>query len=96
MGTTVDLAGAWSGLWGRITSAAGISGLLTLVTWVGVGMVAFAIIKWGWSKRRGSAQAGLLGWPLFVGAALAAPNAILPGVLWVVDLIANAVVNILH
>ena len=57
-------------------------------------MVAFAIMKWAWSRRRGGAQAGLLGWPLFVGAALAAPNAVIPAVLWVVDLIANAVINV--
>lgn len=93
MGNTVDLAGAWQGLWGKIATGE-VGGLITFLTWIGVGMVAFAILKWAWSRRRGGAQAGLLGWPLFVGAALAAPNAVIPAVLWLVDLLANAVVNI--
>lgn len=93
MGNTVNLAAAWAGLWGKV-SGGSAAGLITLLTWVGVGMVAFAILKWAWSRRRGGAQAGLLGWPMFVGAALAAPNAVIPAVLWVIDLLANAVVNI--
>ncbi|HEY8717239.1 hypothetical protein [Pengzhenrongella sp.] len=91
----VDLAGAWSGLWGRISGASGVSGLITLMTWVGVGMVVFAVVKWAWSRRRGGAQAGQIGWPIFVGAMLAAPAAVVPAVLWVCDLGANALVNLL-
>lgn len=93
MGNTVNLAGAWTSLWGRIAGGEA-AGLITLLTWVGVGMVAWAIVKWAWSRRRGGAQAGLLGWPLFVGSALAAPNAVIPAVLWMFDLIANAVIRI--
>lgn len=91
----VDLAGAWSGLYSRLTSAAEIQGLMTLVTWVGVGMVVFAIGKWAWSRRRGSAQSGALGWPILVGAILASPNAIIPSLLWLADLGANTVVKLL-
>lgn len=92
---TVDLAGAWSGLWGRVSGASGVSGLVTMMTWVGVAMVVFAIGKWAWSRRRGGAQAGQIGWPIFVGALLAAPNAVIPGVLWMVDLLVNAFINLL-
>lgn len=95
MGTKVDLAGAWTGLWARISGASGITGLLTLMTWIGVGMVVFAIAKWAWSRRRGGAQAGQLGWPITVGALLAAPAAVVPAFLWLIDLGANAVVSLL-
>lgn len=96
MGNTVDLAAAWLSFWGRITSGPQVASLVQILTWTGVAMVAFAIGKWAWSRRRGGAQAGLLGWPLFVGAGLAFPNAVLPAVLWLIDLIANTVITILH
>jgi hypothetical protein len=91
----VDLFGAWTGLWGRVTGAAGVDQLMTLATYVGVGLVAFSIGKWAWSRRKGGAQAGSIGWPLAVGAMLAAPNAVIPAVLWMADGVANIVVNIL-
>lgn len=94
MGNTVDLAGAWAGLWAKITAAAGIGDLVVFITWIGVGLVAFAIIKWAWTRRKGGASVGSVGWPLIVGAVLAAPNAVLPAILWLVDLLGNAVVNI--
>lgn len=96
MGSTVDLAGGWVSFWGRLTSAANVTELFQLLTWAGVALVAYSIAKWGWSKRRGQAQASLLGWPLFLGAAFAAPNAIFPAVLWLVDLVANAAVSLAH
>lgn len=94
MGKTVDLSGAWSGLWSKVTGAAGIGDLVIFMTWVGVGLVVFAIVKWAWTRRRGGASSGSVGWPLLVGAALAAPNAVIPALLWLVDLLANAFVNI--
>ncbi len=94
MGSKVDLLGAWQGLWGRIASG-DASAFFTFLTWVGVALVVWAIVKWGWSRRRGGAQAGLLGYPLFVGAALAAPNAVIPAVLWLADILINAFITVL-
>lgn len=94
--SSIDLVSAWTGLWGRLTSAAGISSLMTLMTWAGVAMVVLAIVKWAWSRRRGNQSASPLGWTLFIGAALCAPNAVIPAVLWLGDLVANTVINLLH
>lgn len=92
----VNLFGAWTGLWGRVTGAAGVDQIMTLATWVGVALVAYSIGKWAWARRRGGASAGSIGWPLAVGAMLAAPNAVIPAVLWLADGIANIVVNLLQ
>ena len=93
MDGTVDWVAAWTGMWGRIVGGADVADLVLVLSYVGVGFVVFAVIKWGWSRRRGSAQAGLLGWPMFVGAALAAPTVVIPAVLWLLQLPVNAIIN---
>lgn len=95
LATTFDSSGAWSGLWSRITAASGMDKLTTLLTFIGVGMMVYAIATWMYSRRKGGATAGKLGWPLVAGAILMAPNVIFPVVLWIVDAAVNIVVSIL-
>lgn len=95
MGSSIDSVSAWLGLWARLTGAAGVTDLVTFATWGGAAMIVFALGKWGWARRRGGAQAGQIGWPIFVGMFLIAPNAIIPAVLWLVDLIVNTGIALL-
>jgi len=95
LATAIDSSGAWSGLWGKITAVAGVDKLITLGTFIGVGMAAYAIVTWAYSRRKGGATAGKLGWPLVASALLLAPNFIIPSFLWIFDAFANIVVSIL-
>ena len=95
-GDTVNFRESWSKFWSSLTSSTGIGGLFTLLSLVGMLLVAMAIIKWAWDRRRGGGGGGsgaIIG-AVIVGALLSAPNLIIPIVLLIVDVVINAVAKI--
>ncbi|MDQ2738008.1 MAG: hypothetical protein M3Y35_05165 [Actinomycetota bacterium] len=92
---SVDFKTGWSDFWSKITSAAGLTSALQLLKIVGAVLVVVAIVGWIWKKRRGGGgdNKGLV-WTLLVGALFAAPDFIIPAILWFVDLIVNAVIKV--
>jgi hypothetical protein len=92
---SVNFQSGWSTVWSSVTSAVGAP-LTTLMTAIGVVLVVFAIVRWLWERRRGGWQgnhSGLL-WTFGVGAVLAAPDAIIPALLGLADVITNAFVGL--
>ena len=92
----VDLKGGWAKVWSAIGTALGnLAGLLTAF---GVIIVVFAVLKWLWDKRRGGGGQGnsTLGWAMGFGAILAAPGLLIPLTLGLVDVLINAVINIVN
>lgn len=92
----VDLAGGWNNVWGVIKGALG--GFAGLLTAVGVIVVVAALVKWLWDKRRGGGGGGsaAVGWAIAVGSVLAAPGLIIPLILGIFDVVANAVINLVQ
>lgn len=94
--TDVDLAGAWDKIWSAVSAVAGTE-VTTLLTFIGVILVIFAIGKFIFDKRRGGgATSGLTAviWTLIAGGLLAAPNLIIPLALTLLDWVANAIIKI--
>lgn len=96
----VNFSGAWSTFWSKISQP--ISKLLTLLTIIGVLLVVGALISYVFEKRRsgggfngGGAGNSKIGWALAAGIILAAPNALIPLLLKIIDGVANAFLNIL-
>lgn len=90
----IDLSGGWSKLWSAVQGALG-SGLVGLLTAIGVIIVVFAVAKWFWDrKRNGGGDSKGLFWALAVGMLFAAPEIVLPVALTIADAVANALVNI--
>ena len=92
---SVDFQSGWNTVWNSVTAAVGTQ-LTTLMTALGVVLVVFAIVKWLWDRRRSGFQgnhSGLL-WTFGVGAVLAAPEAIMPLLLGLADLVTNAAVGL--
>lgn len=90
----VNLRGAWTGLWAKINTG-DFSQVLTLITWVGVALLAFALVKWAWNKRKGSAQGSEVLYSAIIGAVFSAPNFLIPLVLGIFDAVANTVIKML-
>ncbi|GAB3176137.1 hypothetical protein GCM10027059_50530 [Myceligenerans halotolerans] len=93
----IDLDGSWSVLWGSIISASGMGRVADLVSVLGVALVVVSVIGWIWQRRRrggGGRNAGLVV-ALIIGAIMAGPNVLLPRLLWIVDALVNAFVNLL-
>lgn len=95
-GDVIDLNGSWSRFWNSITSAANIDRLMTLLSIVGVIIVAAAIVKWSWDRRRGvhAGNSGAVWGSLLVGAVLSAPNLLIPIVLQIFDILVNSIAKI--
>lgn len=94
----VDFSSGWDQVWSAISGSMG-EGLTDLLTVVGVLLVVFAIVVWFWQRRRGGGNngggsSGLI-YTIIVGAILAAPGAIIPAFLTIIDLVANAALNLL-
>jgi len=93
----VDLAGAWDKFWNAISGD--LSGLLDVITIIGVALVIFSIISYFWRKRRGGnmmQDSNTVLWVMALGAILCAPQVIFPLVLKLFDQIINAGINILN
>jgi hypothetical protein len=92
----VNLAGGWNTLWAAISGAIG-GQVMAIMTVIGVVLVVFAIGKYFFDKRRGGGVTqglGVVMWTLVFGAILAAPQAIIPLVLTLLDLIINSILAI--
>lgn len=91
VGESVDFSGAWDGMWANLSTGL-TPEAQRLMTWVGAALVLFSLLKWANGKRKGangsSASQHVL-YTLIIGACLAAPNAIIPILLRLVDLVAN-------
>lgn len=93
----IDLDGGWDVLWGSIISASGMGRVAALAGALGVALVVVSLIGWIWQRRRrggGGRNAGLVV-ALVIGAIMAGPNVLLPRLLWIVDAVVNAFVNLL-
>lgn len=93
----VDFSGGWNTFWGAISGELG--GVTTLLTVIGMLMVLGSVLGYIWMKRRNAnVKDGLSGVfiVMFVGAVLAAPGALIPLVLTIVDWAANAVLALLQ
>lgn len=90
----VNLKGSWSTFWTAISS--GFSGLNTMLSIVGVALVAIAIFKWVWDRRRqgGAGNHQPLWGALLVGALLCAPTVLMPLLLTVMDAVGNIGVSV--
>lgn len=79
-------AAGWTTFWGKVSGVSG--GLLDDIAMIGMVMVVFAFGKWLWDRRRGNGGGGGgsgLIITIIVGAILASPTTIIPGVLTIAD-----------
>lgn len=99
LATDVNLEGGWSGLWTAITNA--LPGITTLLTIVGVCLVAGAIIGFIMERRKGGGGFGggqgssKLWWTLAGGAVLAGTNTVMPLLLKLADAVINFGIGVL-
>ena len=96
MNEDVDFSGAWETFWSQF--APGVSPeLLRLLSWVGVVLVVFAVVKWFYTRSSGSgARTDHLPYVLALGATMSAPGAILPLIARVADAIVNPILRALN
>lgn len=90
--TSIDLGGSWSSLW-AVVNQGDWATLSKLLSWFGVGLIVFAIIKFFWDKRRGGGAGGggsqAVLYSAIFGGLLAAPELLIPALLGVLDLVIN-------
>lgn len=87
MNTNLNLVNAWNTLWGQLTSWA--PGIGTFLGVIGLGIIAWFIGKWAWSKRRGGGG-GAGGFPvaaLVFGLLLAGPTIVIPIILSILQVL---------
>jgi hypothetical protein len=98
-GDTVNLAGGWKDFWETISGTLG--GITTLMNVVGMLIVVFAVVKMLWDKRKsgggggGGGSGSNIGYAILIGAILSAPGLIIPNILTIIDLLANALAKII-
>lgn len=95
-GKTIDLAGAWDKFYNAVATGAGVKRLLTLMAIIGVALIAAAIVKWAWDRRRGlnGGGSGAIWGALLIGAIMSAPDLLIPIVLQALDALINSVSKI--
>lgn len=86
MAGDVDFVGPWNNF---LSSISGIDGVLTVVAVFGVIIVVVSLISWIWKKRRGGGAGGFPVMAVGLGALLAAPKAVIPVVLLILQWIVN-------
>ena len=93
---TIDLSGKWDTLWAGLVGGTEFGKITGLLGVIGVAIVAMALIKWAWDRRRGggAGQSGAVWGALLVGALLSAPDLIIPILLTILDVIGNAVISV--
>lgn len=95
LATNIDLSGAWDTLWGAVTASTGPI-LTNVLSVLGVIILVLAIFGYIWSRARGRGNAGGLVWAIVIGAVLAAPGVVFPILLTLIDLVINAVIDIVN
>jgi len=97
-GGKIDLSGAWDTLWNSLVAEGDFGKITKLLGVIGVVIVVFAVGKYLWSKGTGRGGGGggqnnIMG-AVVVGALLAAPDFLLPIILQIFDVVANAVTSV--
>lgn len=87
-----NLAGTWAAFWGKLTTP--LAGIITILTFVGIALIVGGVLKYFWDRRRGGANTGQLLWAIGIGALLVTPNALLPILLRLADMIVNTFANL--
>ena len=93
----VDLVKTWGTVWASVKHAGGYSQLSNVLTLVGTLLVVVSIARWIWS-RRGSGHPhphSHVLWTMAVGALLILPDAVVPALLTVADVVINAGIHLL-
>lgn len=96
MNDKINLTAGWNTLWSAISGVIG-GQVMLILTIIGVVLVVASVGKWIFDRRRGGSATSGLGpvlWTLICGALLAAPQVIIPLLLSLLDLIANALVQL--
>lgn len=91
---SVNFTGPWSTLWGKVNQGT-FGDFMTLMTFIGIGVVIIAIGKLVWDKRRGGGNPQPVLWSLLAGALFAAPNALIPIVLKLAEIVVNTIARVI-
>lgn len=86
----VNLSGSWSSFIGLIDGS-----LLTLAMYAGFAIIVAGVVMLVWSKRRGGGKTTAYIAMIIAGAILAAPKALIPLFLLIIDAVLNIVNNTL-
>lgn len=100
----VDLKGGWDTLVKAFEAAAGADALLNVLAVAGTTVVVIALLSALAANRRagngpnpfGGHNAGRVTAAVIFGIVMTAPKVVAPGLLWFLDLIANAAVQVLR
>lgn len=87
----VNLSGSWKSFISLIDGS-----LLTLLGYMGIAIVVFGVAMLIWSKRRGGGKTSGYIAMIVVGAILAAPKALIPLALLMIDAVLNIINNTLN
>lgn len=89
----VDFSGGWTTTWSTITTSFPTLGKVML--FAGIIILVFGLARFAWQKRKGGgASTSSLMWTVLVAALLTGPEAVLPILLKVVDLVINGLIAI--
>lgn len=95
---TVNLRSKWNEFWGAFKDSTGMDQIIALASFIGVGLIAWSLLKWAWDRRRGQGGGGRGGQgvmgSLVIGLVLIAPEILFPVALQIMDVIANAALKI--
>lgn len=92
--TGLGLSAAWTNLWGRLTAWA--PGLGTVMAVIGMAIIAFAVGKYFWDKRRGQGGQGFPWMLTILGLLLCGPTIVIPVVLTIVQTLFTIIVNAIN
>lgn len=95
----IDLVSAWSTFWSKIGASYTGTPIETVVTIIGIALIALTLLKFGWDKRRGGgAKQSPIWWTLALGGLLISPNVLIPAILralqWVINLALGLLGNV--
>lgn len=101
MGGDLNLKGGWDTILSAIEAASGSEALFTVLAVAGTVIVIVAVMATLIAKRRGGQLFGghdnsRITGAVIAGAVLAAPKIVIPAALWVIDLVGNAVIQVLR
>jgi hypothetical protein len=91
----VDLASYWGSLWSTLSTTLG-SKTTTLLGVIGLILLIGGVLTYLWERRKGGGGQGhtKLLWTMLIAGILAAPNFIIPVILFILDAIINAIIGI--